>query len=623
MSRMRSLLVSLLWSGALLAACPPATAARPGDVAAQGDFTMNFAGSDVRDVVKSVFGSYLGRDVEMAADVQGPVTLATEAPLQRSQVLPLLKEALQYAGFDVTEVGDRIRVAMAAGPRPAHGADYGIVIIPVRYARTAQMPTLLARLAPTQAVLHADPDHNALIVEGSEQERAAVAEDLSMFDARWLEGMSYALYTPSSVDAEELVKELKQVMTGVNPSLAGSVKLVAIDRLNAVLAISARKEALDQTQSWEQRLDHPGEGTDKRVFVYQVQNGRAADLAATLSKLMGAAPASNDHAPANTSIAAVAGPQAPPPAPSNATTISVGSSGPISVTADENNNAVVVLATPREYGAVEAALRKLDAPPLQVYLEAAIAEVTLTDDLKYGVQYFYQPGGAHQIALSDTASGAIAPAFPGFSYMFSRGSNIKVILDALSGVTHVQVVSSPELMVLNNQPATLQVGDRVPIATQQAVGLVTADTAIVNSIQYLDTGVILKVTPRVNHGGLVMLDISQEVSQVTSTTTSNIDSPTIQERKINSSVAVQNGQTVALGGLIMENHTNGKSGIPFLNKVPVLGNLFGDTSNSHTRTELMVLITPHVVENTEQAQAVTNELRRKFPAVQALLEAAR
>jgi general secretion pathway protein D len=177
-------------------------------------------------------------------------------------------------------------------------------------------------------------------------------------------------------------------------------------------------------------------------------------------------------------------------------------------------------------------------------------------------------------------------------------------------------------MVLNNQTANLQVGDRVPIITQQAVSTVTTDAPIVNSVEYEDTGVILKVTPRVNRGGMVMLDISQEVSEVASATTTGIQSPTIQERKINSSVAVQDNETIVLGGLISDSRTQTHTGIPYLQDVPVLGNLFRDTGDNKTRTELMVLITPHVIDDTRKARKVTDELRRRLPAVQAVLERA-
>jgi general secretion pathway protein D len=309
----------------------------------------------------------------------------------------------------------------------------------------------------------------------------------------------------------------------------------------------------------------------------------------------------------------------------------------VNITADETNNALVVLATPREYAVIQDALRQLDIAPVQVLLEAAIAEVTLTNDTQFGVQYFLN-GGHNQgvltqgatVPLTTTSSvtgvtsplANIAASYPGFSYMYTNGASIQIILNALDSITHVEVISAPEVMVLNNQLASLEVGDQVPILSGEAQSTVDADSPVVNSVEYLDTGIILKVTPRVNRSGQVMMDISQEVSGVdtNASSQSTIGSPTIQQRKIDSSVSVADGETVALGGLFSDQRSTGTSGIPLLDRIPLIGNLFSNHDNSHNRTELMVLITPHVVNNPEKARAVTNELRKKLPAVQSLFD---
>lgn len=607
-------------------------------VDAEGGITLNFVAADIRDVAKAVLGDYLKLNYEIAATVQGSITIQTSRPLQKSQVLPVLEQALRLNGMVLVHSNGIYKVMPLADAQGASGPlttdesktpGYGIEIAPVRYISAIKMQKLLGPLAPSKAVIHVDAERNILIIEGTEPERQAILDDIALFDADWLSGMSYALYTPNYIDAAELVRELTDILGGPSSPIGNVVRLIPISRLNTVLAISPQVKYLEQLKAWVKRLDRPGEGSNRRVFIYQVQNGRASDLAATLTKLMHGGGVQNVSTTPAPSGGLTSDNGQPPPAPQNVPSANVAASSEqsgtdgISITADETNNALVILASPQQYSSIEASLRKLDAPPLQVYLEAAIAEVTLTNDLQFGVQYFYQPGGRHTITLSDTKSGTIASAFPGFSYMFTRGTNIQAILDALSSITRVEVTSSPQLLVLNNQTATLQVGDRVPIASEQAIGVTTANSAIVNSIQYQDTGVILKVTPRVNHGGLVMMDISQEVSEVAKTTTSGIDSPTIQERKINTSVAIQDGQTIALGGLIMDSHTKGKSGIPFVQQIPLLGDLFGDNTDSHSRTELMVLITPHVVENMAQARMVTDELRRKLPQVHALLEGKR
>ena len=634
------------------------------ETAATGDdggITLNFINTDVKDVAKAVLGDYLKLNYQIGANVQGAVTIQTSQPLKHSQVLPALEQALRLNGMTIVEshgiykvlpLTDAPRLAhiSSGGPRSKNDIGYGIDIVPVRYVGAAEMQKLLEPLAPAAGIIHADAARNVLLIEGTAEERQTLRDDVALFDADWLSGMSFAIFTPNYTDAEELTKELNQVMGGLNSPVGGLVQLIPIQRLNAVLAISHQTKYLEHLRGWVNRLDRPGQGSDKRIYIYSVQNGRASDLANTLGKLLfGGSGSSSSHssvaggtaagssfepglstpAPTTTSTSSTGGLQSSGGASASPTTsqanegASVSGNAPgigtLSITADETNNALAILATPQQYGTIEQALRKLDAAPLQVLLEAAIAEVTLTNNTQYGVQYFFQPNSANQIVLSDSGSSSIAQSFPGFSYMFA-GSNIKVILDALATVTHVEVVSSPEVMVLNNQTANLQVGDRIPIITQQAVSTVTGDAPIVNSVEYEDTGVILKVTPRVNRGGMVMLDISQEVSEVASATTSGIQSPTIQERKISSSVAVQDGETIVLGGLISDSRTQTKSGIPYLQDVPLLGNLFRDTGDNKARTELMVLITPHVVDDIKKARKVTDELRHKLPAVQSVFE---
>jgi general secretion pathway protein D len=290
---------------------------------------------------------------------------------------------------------------------------------------------------------------------------------------------------------------------------------------------------------------------------------------------------------------------------------------PISITSDDGNNSLVFFSTPRQYGLIQDALRQLDVLPLQVLIEAAITEVTLTDKLQYGVEWRF--GGSGGIAtLTNGTTNALVQAFPGFSYFFANGNgNIAMALNELSDITHVKVLSAPKVLVLNNHTAALQVGDQVPILQAQVTstsGSIDGSLPITNEVDYRDTGVILNVTPRVNDSGLVLLDISQEVSDVSSTTTSAINSPTIQERKIASSIAVKDGQTVALGGLIRDKDTQEKNGIPYLNQVPVLGFLFGNTSGEHDRTELLILLTPRVVRNEHDVQTITDELREKIHA---------
>lgn len=621
------------------------------NVTEDGGITLNFINADVRDVAKAVFGDFLNVNYSLGAGVQGTITVQTSKPLSRAEVLPVFEQILRMNGLAIVKNNDIYKIVLSAdAPRevsapattgtPAGGAEagYGSQIVPLHYIAAAEMQRLLEGMQPAQAIVHADTGRNLLIVQGTQQERQAVVDEVALFDVDWLAGMSFGLFTPKYTDARGLAKELNQILGGAGGPLGGIVKLIPIERLNTVLVISPQPRYLDQVQRWIARLDRPGVGSDRRIFVYAVQNGRAGDLAATLKKVLygtggtkqgdsesgEGGDAGADHAPPPTAAGG-----APPPAsaaPGGNGSLIVDSDtassppGAATITADDTNNAVVVYGTPLQYATIEAALRQLDTAPLQVLLEAAIAEVTLTNDLKYGVQYFYQPSDKHQFVLSNSGTSAIGSLFPGFSYVFSEGTNIKVVLDTLSQVTHVEVISSPEIMVLNNHAATLQVGDQVPIATAQAQSVVGGQSPVINSIEYRATGIILKVTPRVNQGGMVTMDISQEVSDVSTTSTSTLDSPTITQRKIDSTIAVQDNETIALGGLIKDSRTRGSSGLPYLSEIPVLGGLFGTKSNSVDRTELIVLLTPHVVDNLQKSRAVTDELKRELPALQTLLQ---
>jgi len=293
-----------------------------------------------------------------------------------------------------------------------------------------------------------------------------------------------------------------------------------------------------------------------------------------------------------------------------------GATDQLRIVSDVRNNALIIYANPKEYELIDQAMQRLDVVPLQVLIEATIAEVTLNNQLQYGLQWFFNSGDS-SFAFSTLASGAVSSVFPGFNYVLNATS-AKVVLSALTQITQVKVVSSPELLVLDNGTAHLEVGDQVPIVTQSAVSVISPGAPVVNSVDYRDTGVILNITPRVSSSGLVLLDIDQEVSDVVKTESSTIDSPTIQQRRIQSSVAVNTGETIALGGLIKDHSENSVTGVPVLSNIPILGNLFKTTNNEHDRTELLVLLSPKVIRNTSDARLATSELRQRLKGMQQL-----
>ncbi len=623
-----------------------------------GDITLNFANAEIREVVDAVLGQALGLSYIIDPRVQGEVTARTSQPIPRQAVIPALENILALNGAALTlddgiykvvtlqqaATGLTSPIVSAEARNSARG--FAVHIIPVRYAAAQALSDVLRPFIGPGRVFRVDTARNLIVFAGTGPEARDLIDMISVFDVDWMSGMSFALFPVQVADSKAIVADLETVFlqNGQSP-LAGLIRFVPIERLNAVLVISPQPAYLDQAETWIDRLDRGGEGAGRRIFVYHVQNGRAADLSDVLSRIFDASggggggkeetgaglapgliPATLTSEPSATQQAAEGGDSNQATSPSKSadgqrisdtTGISaIVDSGNIRIIADERNNALVILATAAEYRMIEATLKRLDLTPLQVLIEVTIAEVTLNDDLRYGLQWFFSKGN-NALSFSTLSSGAVSSAFPGFSYVFTP-ADAQIVLNALTEITDVRVVSSPQLMVLDNQSARLQVGDQVPIATQSAVSVSDPNAPIVNSIEFKDTGVILAVTPRVNASGLVTLEVLQEVSDVTETTTSALNSPTIQQRSIESTVAVQSGDTVALGGLIQDRDEESTSGLPLLSEIPILGNLFKSTNNAKRRTELLVLITPRVVRDRREAQDVTEELRKRLTGIEPL-----
>jgi general secretion pathway protein D len=644
-------------TGALVRSTGSATAEAP--VSDDGHVSLNFASADIREVIDVVLGDTLNLNYIIDPRVQGTVLARTSEPLKREDVIPALENILALNGAALKLVDGLYHViplreasrklglpqsALTARQR-AHG--FTITVIPLRYTSAAAFHQMAASLIPPDRVFLPDPSRNLLIFAGTGTEANDLLEFVRLFDVNWMSGMSYALFPATVADVTVLTSELEQLFLDERTGrLQDLIRFIPIKRMNAILVISPQQAYIEDAGRWIERLDRGETSTARRIYVYYVQNSRSADLAEILSQVFeqsnvestpgltdviapGLTPVSLSSSATGVSVLTTADAAEPETeAGPEASTRSYGSGGPatdtgassivgalvsesgnVRIIADERNNALVILATPSEYRMIEATLHRLDLVPLQVLIEATIAEVTLVDELKYGLQWFFTQGD-FAATFSDLNSGLVSSAFPGFSAVFDS-NDARVILNALTAVTDIEVISSPQLMVLNNQSALLNVGDSVPITTQTSQQT-TGDAAIVNSVEYRDTGVILEITPRVNTSGLVVLDIIQEVSDAVETETSSIDSPTITVRRVESIVAVHSGETVALGGLIRDRRTDEVTGIPLLSDIPILGNLFKTTGEEVRRTELLILITPWVVRNLEDARAVTKELRQRL-----------
>ncbi len=645
------------------------SASEPYTITDQDRVHLSLVNASIESAAKVIVSDILARNYVIDPRVKGTVTIQTTNAIAKSAMLDTFDALLRFSGAAIVANGDLLRIVPASDPgvlavnNPARGYDrsrgigLSAKVVPLEFVSAREMQRLLQPIIGADKILHVDERRNIMILGGNPREIATALDAISLFDIDQMKGMSFALLPVKNADPDSIVTELDTIFsTEDGGALKGVVRFVPNTRLNSILVISSRPRYLQKAEQWVARLDRIAGGTKRQLFVYSIQNRAANELATLLGNILvdpkskangsgetanatrvgsafetaaaaraaaltgttGATTASGASSTASTVGQGLVNSAAATPATFTASGLAgsgAQSEDGIRVVADEANNAVLIYATPDEYNAILNMLKRLDSLPNQVLLEATIAEVTLTDELKFGLRWFFESGN-YSFSLSDASDGAVGSVFPGFSFLFSGGS-AAVALNALNAITDVNVISSPNLMVLDNRKAVLRIGDQVPIAVQQAIDTTSINT-VVNSIELKDTGIILTVVPRVNDSGRVILDIEQEVSDVVKTTTSDIDSPTIRQRKVNTTVVVKDGDSLALGGLIQQRDSVTKSQVPVLGDVPVVGNLFRHKEDTKTRTELLILITPHVVRDFQEANDVTDEFRRQLGGLRAL-----
>lgn len=674
---------------------PPKT---PSAAPSGSGVTLNFEGASIRDVVKVIFDTLKQNYVidpqvqgEVTVQTSRPLTqeqlLPTLETLLRASNAVLVREGGVYR---IIPAAGALRQGNLT-PRLGGGrVGYGVRIVPLNYVSAIEMQAIIAPLLPEGAILRADASRNLLMLAGTPQELNSVQDTIDTFDVNWLRGMSIGMFRLRSVDSQAVATELNQLLgEGSGTPIAGLVRLVPLSKLNAVLVITPQKEYLKEVATWIERLDGIG---GERLYVYHVQNSRAEYIAELLNGLFnlsgGGSGGGGELAPGlkpaqlsggagtsgglssgsslgggsgsssglggglgggsggglggGSSALGKAGSGSTPSASRSggAGIGSLGSGGPsagmeeVRIVADAENNLLLIWATSQNYERIISTLEKMDISPRQVLIEATFVEVSLTGNLKYGLQWFFNNDigndyrGNGSLGLSDTLT--LTDALKGvavnqFSYAITdSGEIVKALLRALATDSKVKVLSSPQVMVLDNQQAAIRVGNSTPIP--QGTSTVNNVTTS-GGVTYKDTGVLLEVLPRINAGGMVNMEIKQQVSEpgtlveVGSSGSGAVSARDFLERSVTSKVVVKDGQTLVLGGLIRESGTDDQSGIPVLYKVPVLGALFGQTTQREDRTELIVLITPRVVKDSQEASQVTEEIRRKMQAIELLLPA--
>ena len=646
--------------------------------------TLNFEGADIRDVVRNILGDILNESYTIDQAVGGTVTIRTTSGIPREALPATMEMLLRMNGATMTKESGVWKILPAAaaargnvtpqlgGSSRALPPGYSVQIVPLHYVGVRQMATLLEPFVKDQTTVRIDDLRNFMILSGTELELRHLIDTIEMFDINWMAGMSAGLFTLQSADVKLVMAELDKALGTPDKSpFAGILRVIPIERMNALLIITPQPEYLDEAKKWIERLDKAGtDSAGARFYIYHVQNGRAERIAPLLQQVftgritqspLGAGPptlapgtpagtivsppAFQPGAPMGTPQTVVTQTQTQTPTPTSTgappgtvqSTIQrvlsaaegIGVVRNIQVVADKDNNTVLTVATPAEYAIIEAALKKLDIQQRQVSIELTIAEVTLTDELQFGVEWLFKgaaPSGRGSGGQFNTstpfnpavaiAAGATNPVglalSTGFNYLINNSNfpgGVQAALHLLDKYGDTKVISKPHLAALDNQKATIKVGDRIPIPANATVG--GATNVITTTTQYIDTGVLLQVTPHINAGGLVTLEVDAEVSTPGTSTDPNVGPP-INTRSVQTLLAVPTGQTMIMGGLITETKQNTSAGLPLIARIPVLGGLFGNQNLKNNRTELVLFITPRVVENEVDTKRFIEEMRRKM-----------
>jgi general secretion pathway protein D len=646
---------------------------------------INFENADIGTVARTLLGDTLGVSFVVDPRVQGNVTLSSNGPIARRDVLPVFESVLRMSNAALVREGNLVKIlpvpeATGTGPVTLGGGEpgFGVSIVPLHYTSAATIAKTVENFVTRPGAVRADQARNLLLIQGTTSERRDALVVISTFDVEWLRNQSVGIYPLKSTTPETMIHELEKVFDVADGGQGqGVIRFQPVARMNAVMAVTRSERLLERATQWVQRLDR-SDSSGTTVRIYQLNFGNATKIAKILSDIFvgrsgtsaetpanqlapgtnatasrldalsaggagapaGGASASSTSAPAGQGMGSDSNSKASISTAfgsfaerwnqddnnaggSNAST-QRGVMQNVRITANTADNTIVVYSNQEDYRTIEHALGQLDRPQLQVAIDAMVAEVSLNDQLQYGVQYFLTSSavgaGSNQgsagllnAATSAAQTALLARVLPGFNLLLGSEANPRLIINALDTVTTTKVLSAPSLVVTDNQPAILEVGQDVPITTGSATVLSTSNT-VVNTIDMRSTGIILKVLPHVHPNGSIELELEQEVSAVVPTQPSTL-TPTITERRVHSTVRMTSGQTVLLGGLISENNETTKAGMPVIDQIKYLGDLLSNKSDLRNRTEIIIFVKAQLIRNGFDAQKVSEEFRERLQSM--------
>jgi general secretion pathway protein D len=605
---------------------------------------FNFDNADLYEVIR-VMAEILKINYIIDPRVKGVVNIHTAGQIPPEEVLPIFQSILRLNGatavmkgdvYEIVPFGDAKKLYVpptTEGELPTSPTEerYTTQIISLKYIPVSEVSKLIKPFLSDGADIIEHPPNNILIVNDLTSNIKKSLDIIALFDVDLFADMKVRVYPIMNADVTEVAKEMERIFASLEVSTKSGrgvgITFTPVTRINSLLVVSSISNIFEKVEGWLRELDRmPAEGTKLGVFVYYVQNGKAKDLAEVLKQIFVASkekkPEFREKVVAPEPTPRSVKPSSPPtpsPVTEEAATVP---EGEMNIVVDEANNALVIRAFQKDYSAILETIKKLDIYPKQVLIEALVAEITLDDTTQFGIEWSRflssNPPNAQEVVV-----GARPPADPfaqaltayGLRYsIVELGGRISAAIRAAATRGRLKVISSPHILASNNKEAKIQVGSSQPILTSTYTTTATAATNVVEgTIEYKDIGIILTVTPRISDGGLVSMEVSIEDSKVDTTALGTLTSvPVFGKRTAKTVLSISEGQTIVIGGLIQDSKNVTKSGIPLLSRIPLLGALFGAQEYITGKTELIILLTPHIIANQVQSDSVTREFREKL-----------
>ena len=617
----------------------------------EGQIIFNFDDADLYEVIKTI-AELMNINYIVDPGIKGQVTIHTARKLKKTDLFPVFSQILEINGLTAMKEGSLYKIVpMKDAPRMPMDALFTlgqkdlppmdrviIQIIPLKYMSTEEMTKLVTPFLSSGGTIVSSVPTNTLVVVDKGANILKILQLVGTFDINVMDRVHYRFYPLEYLESTEVVDIMKEFTATHSKESSGLIKFIALERLNTLLAVSTTPDIFEKIEELVRQIDVVDETVAVRIFVYFVKNGGAKELATLLNNVLTGKETKTDtqkKAGGSSNIsgnpfsmakmaekkaekaAAKAG-ESTKKTPKGGKTTGDKKEGSgtlmneVTITPDEIRNALIIEATPTDYQIIEGILKQIDIMPRQVLIEATIAEVTLDSNTEFGVEYALGHGAA-----AGNASFLATLGKAGLKYSIGVTDKWYAELNALAEKGRLNVISSPHVLASDNQEAKIDVSREIPLASGSTT-VSSGSTLSETTIEYRDTGVILSVTPHINERGLVTMDVSQEVSNYDgnlSVGTAGNEYPVFSKRVVKTTLTVGHGQTIAIGGLIRNREKEETKGLPCLIDIPIVKYLTGSWSKETEKIELIILITPRVVADMDDVEAVTNEFKQKVQSV--------